>query len=413
MPKSLPGLFLDPGARISGGGNVADPSAGAGQVRASNGRPGWFSRLLLPAIIFQSVLIGGGYASGREIVEFGAKFGALGVWTVVAIFLGFGLVSMVAFEFARVFRSYDYRTFMRNLIGQGWILFDVLFIVMAVLVIAIVSSAAGEIATSTLGLPYALGVGVVIALVGLVEFFGRRVSETVMTIGTVVLYVGFLLFGLTVLSGRWGVVQDVFARGDASFVPGATAGAALFSGLLYVGYNLVVLPSAFFSLDNQRTRADAVGAGLLTGLMSTLPFILTYLAVLAFYPNEDVLNAPVPWLVMLEQIGAGGIGWIYTVVVFFTLVETGIGLMHAILGRINSALGELGRGALGGRERALITVGVLIAAALMSRFGLIALVAQGYTAMAYSFLILFALPLLTLGIYKIAQTRGRTQAPPA
>src|SRR5690606_25462974 len=118
MPKSLPGLFLDPGARISGGGNVADPSAGAGQVRASNGRPGWFSRLLLPAIIFQSVLIGGGYASGREIVEFGAKFGALGVWTVVAIFLGFGLVSMVAFEFARVFRSYDYRTFMRNLIGQ-------------------------------------------------------------------------------------------------------------------------------------------------------------------------------------------------------------------------------------------------------------------------------------------------------
>lgn len=385
-------------------------SAGAGAFPATGprtpGQPSWFSRLLLPAIIFQSVLIGGGYASGREIVEFGAKYGALGVWTVVAIAIGFAVMAAIGYEFARVFRSYDYRTFMRNLIGPGWILFDILYIIMAVLVIAIVSSAAGEIAMSTLGLPYAAGVGVVILLVALVEFFGRRFSETFMTIGTALLYVSFIVFGAVVLSNRWGAVQDVFARGDASFIPGSTVGAALFSGLLYVGYNLVVMPSNFFSLDNLRSRGDAVGAGLFTGLLSTLPFILTYLAILGFYPNEEVLNAAVPWLVMLQQVDASGIAWIYTVVVFFTLIETGVGLMHAIVGRINSALSEFGRSELGGTQRALLTIGVLVAAALMSQFGLIALVAQGYTAMSYGFLILFALPLATVGLYKISQARG-------
>ena len=40
---------------------------------------GWFGRYVLPGIIMQSVLIGGGYATGREIVEYGAKFGAMGL----------------------------------------------------------------------------------------------------------------------------------------------------------------------------------------------------------------------------------------------------------------------------------------------------------------------------------------------
>jgi len=35
-------------------------------------------RITLPGIILQSVLIGGGYATGREIIEYGGKFGASG-----------------------------------------------------------------------------------------------------------------------------------------------------------------------------------------------------------------------------------------------------------------------------------------------------------------------------------------------
>ena len=96
-----------------------------------------FQQYVLPGIIFQSVLIGGAYATGREIVQYGARFGARGLWSIAAIFLGFSLMSALAFEFARVNGTYDYRNFVRALIGPAWPLFDVLFVAMAILVIAV------------------------------------------------------------------------------------------------------------------------------------------------------------------------------------------------------------------------------------------------------------------------------------
>ena len=68
-----------------------------------------FEQFLLPGIVFQSVLIGGAYATGREIVQYGARFGAVGVWSIVAIFAGFSLMCALAFEFARINGTYDYR----------------------------------------------------------------------------------------------------------------------------------------------------------------------------------------------------------------------------------------------------------------------------------------------------------------
>ena len=87
-----------------------------------------FSRLfrayLLPGIVFQSVLIGGAYATGREIVQYGAQYGARGVWCIGAIGVGFSLMAALSFEFARRHRTYDYRNFMRALTGPAWPLFD-------------------------------------------------------------------------------------------------------------------------------------------------------------------------------------------------------------------------------------------------------------------------------------------------
>ena len=68
---------------------------------------GIFGKYFLPGIVLQSVLIGGGYATGREIVEFGAKFGALGWFGGIGIFLGFSLISVLTFEMCRLFRNYN------------------------------------------------------------------------------------------------------------------------------------------------------------------------------------------------------------------------------------------------------------------------------------------------------------------
>lgn len=44
-----------------------------------------------------------------------------------------------------------------------------------------------------------------------------------------------------------------------------------------------------------------------------------------------------------------------------------------------------------------MTVLILVAACVMSKFGIIALIEKGYTALSYGFM----LPIITVGVYKI------------
>lgn len=369
--------------------------------------PNRFQQYLLPGIIFQSVLIGGAYATGREIVEYGARYGAQGLWAIAAIFLGFSATSIVAYEFARRFRLYDYRSFVRALIGPLWPLFDLLFVVMIVVIIAVVSAASASIAQQILGWPYWLGILLVVLLVGAVSAAGRATIERFKTAGTVLLYGGYLLFAGVVLSGSWGRIGRVFATHDTSYLGAASLPAVIGTGVLYVGYNLAVLPSALFTIDRQTAPRQAVWAGLLTGLLATIPFSLTYLAVLTFYPDEQVLGATVPWLEMLGRSAGPGLLTFYAVVVLWTLVETCTGLLHALTDRVDVNLAEVNRPPLSARQVAVLTTTVLLLAAAMSRVGLIALVAKGYTVMAYGFLALFALPLMTIGVWRILRAPAR------
>jgi uncharacterized membrane protein YkvI len=368
-----------------------------------------FQQIVLPGVIFQSVLIGGAYATGREIVEYGGQYGSGGLWSLVAIGLGFSATTAVCYEFARVTRCYDYRSLVRELIGPLWPLFDLLYVTMVIVVIAVVSAASGAIGEQVLGLPYAVGVTLIVVIVAAINAAGRNTIERFKSVGSVLLYLGYALFaGTVVVATRANIGQALSGALDPADSPGI--GALLGVGLLYAGYNLASLPGTLFVLDRQTARWQAVTAGILTGVLSTIPFLLTYLAVLGFYPDPAVLEAQVPWLVMLERAGGGWLVGLFAIVVMWTLVETSVGMIHAITDRISANLREVGRPELTGRQAGTITVGVLIAAALLSRMGIIALVAQGYSMLAYGFLLLFAAPLLTYGVWRIARAPSSTAA---
>lgn len=362
---------------------------------------GAFGRYVLPGIILQSVLIGGGYATGREIVEFGAKFGALGWLGGIGIFLGFTIMSILTFEIARIYRVYDYKSVVQKIAGKGWILYDIIYILLAILIIAVMASATGEIVQSTLGIPYWGGVVGVIIIVGILIFYGSWLIERFETYGTIALYVGYIIFSAIVISATWGHAKEVFATGDTSFVGETSVGAVLWTGVVYVGYNLAVYPASFFTLKRQTSRKETVWAGIISGLLMTIPWFLTYFAVMGFYPSKDVLGASVPWLVMMQGIAGPWVVAIFGVVVGWTLIETSTGIIHALVERINAGLEELGKPAFTPKQNAIITVVVLIMATVLAKVGIIGLIAKGYTAMAYGMIVVYALPLVTVGLYKV------------
>ena len=79
----------------------------------------WCAMYLLPGLAFKSVIVGGGYGTGREITEFFLSHGAFGgLVGMLVTALVWGLVLAVAFELARLTRSYNYKSLFQTLLGR-------------------------------------------------------------------------------------------------------------------------------------------------------------------------------------------------------------------------------------------------------------------------------------------------------
>src|SRR5699024_137923 len=153
--------------------------------------------------------------------------------------------------------------------------------------------------------------------------------------------------------------------------------AVIWCGIVYACYDLNVYPAALFTVKSQRSLKETIISGLIAGILMTVPWFLTYISLMGFYPSEEIFGADVPWLKMLDGYGV----WVvvfFGIVVGWTLIETATGMIHGFLDRVNYHLEELGKQPLSKWPNALIAVGALIAAVLLAQVGIIALVARGY-----------------------------------
>jgi uncharacterized membrane protein YkvI len=102
----------------------------------------FFQRYLLPGLLFQSVIISGGYSTGRELVEFFMSSGPIrGISSMLVTMVFMSAILALTFEFARIHKAYDYRTFFKALLGNAWVLFEFSFFALAILVLAIIGAA--------------------------------------------------------------------------------------------------------------------------------------------------------------------------------------------------------------------------------------------------------------------------------
>ncbi|MEV0974907.1 YkvI family membrane protein [Microtetraspora glauca] len=352
--------------------------------------------VLVPALMFQAVAIGGAYATGREIIEFGAGHGALGWAAGLAMAITGSLLSYLVYEMARRHRLFDYRSLLRHLINKLYWLFDAVYIPLAIAIIAVLASATGNILKDTLGLNYWAGVAVIIVVTGFVTFRGTEVVERFNGIGTILLTVGYIVFALLVIPSHWERIGQVMSAGDHSLRPGATFWDAALLGMTYVGMGFVVFPSTLMTVRHLRSRRDAAKAAALTGGLYVVPWFLTYAALMGFYPDPKIFDAPVPWLKMLEGKGT----WVvvvYGLLVGWTLVATAVGLIQAIVLRVDQNLVDAGRPVMTSRVRVGITLAVLLLGAALAQFGIIDLIAVGYLVGAVALILVFGVPLIARG----------------
>lgn len=367
---------------------------------------GAFGRFIVPGIVLQSVLIGGGYSTGREVVAYGAKFGALGWISGIAIMAGFAVMAFLMFETARLFRAYDYRNLVKQFLGPFWWLYDIIYILLAVLIVAIVIAATASILDRTLGIPYWAGIMAIAVVAGFLNFYGNRLIERFKTIGTIGLFVGYIIFASLVISNTWGDAKHVLSSHDTSFAGDFTGWSLVWTGIIYVGYNLAIYPAALFTVQRQRSVKDTLIGGAVAGVLMTVPWFLTYFALLGSYPAKSVFDADVPWLEMLDGYGV----WVvvlFGIVVGWTLIETATGMVHAFLDRLNNNLSEAGRQPLSKTSNGLFAILFLAVSAVVGTIGITDLVDTGYTILGYAMLIVYGVPIITVGVYRIVKANNR------
>jgi uncharacterized membrane protein YkvI len=305
-----------------------------------------------------------------------------------------GGVMAVSLELARRTRSYDYKSFFSQLLGRGWVLFEIGYVLLLVLVLSVLGAACGEIFSQAFGLPQLAGALVLMLAVGLVVFFGNAAVARVLASLGIALYLVYLVFF------GW----SLLAFGDrigAQFAAGTIEDGWLSGGLRYAGYNMAVIPAVLFCARGMASRREALTAGLLSGPVAMLPGVLFFIPMAAFHPQ--ISEAALPSSYLLGQLGAGWFEALFQLVVFSTLVATGAGLLHAVNERAAQWYAARGR-TLPPPARSALALGLMAFSVFAAgAFGLVNLIAQGYGVLTWFFIAIIVLPAATVGVWKILQ----------
>ena len=354
-----------------------------------------FLRLyIVPGAVIQSVMIGGGYGTGREIVEYFTSYGALGgIFGICVAFVVLATVTSLTFEFARVFGAYDYRHFFKRLLGPAWVVFEVLIILLFLLILAVLASAAGNILRENFGIPYVAGLLIMLLVVGVLTFFGRKLITAALTFWSFFLYAILLVFLLAVFS------NDNFSFMNTSQTTDAVSG-WWWSGLQYAAYNLAVIPLLLYVARDFETRSEAVCSGTIAAVIALVPALMFQFAFAAALP--DVLGQAIPVYWMISQLGIAPFLAVYTVMLFGTFIETGAGVFQGINERVDGYLEDSGKPSLSPASRAAIAVSAILVSAGLSLIGITDLIAKGYGTLAWGFLAIYVVPLMTIGVFKLS-----------
>ena len=352
-----------------------------------------FQRYLLPGFAFKAVVIGGGYATGRELAEFFLPSGPWG--GVMAMLLAtciWSAVCVATFMFARATGSRDYQSFVRALLGPGWIAFEAAYVLFVILILAVFGAAAGAIAAS-LGLPAIAGTLALMASIALVVAYGNTSVERLFTYVSFLLYGVYALFLVLALTHFGGQIVAGFAR----HVP--TTG-WVSGGITYASYNIVGAVVILPVLRHLGSRRDALIAGLIAGPLAMLPALLFFCCMMAYYPQIGAVTLPSDFL--LQRLDLPLFRLLFQLMIFAALLESGSGAVHAINERIGNAWQRRSGHTLGRNAR--LAIALLILGGCMfvaTRFGLVALIANGYRALAAIILLVFVVPVLTIGTWKL------------
>lgn len=292
---------------------------------------GELKNVIKVACIYAMSVIGAGFASGQEIMQFFSIYktgGFYGVLLAGALFAAVGGIVLV-----RVFneRIRNYEEFIFPVYGWhvGWVI-EILVTVFMLFLFCIMVAGSASVLSDRLSIMPGLSVAIMdiicLALI-LTDIKGIAVISTVVTPA---LLAGVVLAALYIIC-----VSDVEASGIIGYLTYIT-GNWFFSTLLYVSYNSIAAIVIMCSLlPYLKTRRTAAAGGIAGGLMlGVAAFVINGVIYMSF---PLAFEKELPILSILKNFSAAA-GDIYAAVLWLAMLVSAVTSGFCFAGRLGSAL---------------------------------------------------------------------------
>jgi len=296
-------------------------------LHVSSGWPSVFKVMVL----YAGAVIGAGFASGQEILQFFIVFGPDGLWGVAlagALFCYLG--GLVMFLSASMGAA-NYRDLYRVVLGgaPGRVM-DLLSLSMLPGSIVVMLAGGGAVFSEQLGLPRLLGTMLTALIVIAVIFMGLQGVITANAVLVPVKVVAILLICLLALAFSHPSTETRRAVMDPFYDTRINWG---WSALLYVSYNMVVPAAVLSSLGRSVSLRAGVLGGMLGGLvLGALAFLMVYTG-LCFYPR--VTGYEVPLLFIAGSLGPA-VKTVLGALIWVAILTTAIADTHGFASRLSA-----------------------------------------------------------------------------
>lgn len=363
------------------------------------------------SFVWFTTQFGGGFASGRQIIDYYVSYGWYAVFTPILAQAIMAILFYFVLKESFDHKLKNYSEFTAHLYGPTKAVMSPIFEILYNLTLCVATAVAFATGGSTLNqlfpvIPYWVCTLLIAVVMFLLTIFGMKLVQkaaTVMSIFIVVGMVAVFLPNIIDLAPKFG---ENFAALQADSKP---MGSALWKMLLYVAFQIPALGAYVVHAKSYNNKAE-VGMSMFLGfVVNSVMIALAAFGMMAIYNIPEAMTAKVPVLVLVQNgVGASFLTPIISLLIILGALSTGVSFVYGSVNRIVDYIGRRDTEAVQGqkqRTRSMIISLVYIAITFsVAQFGLIPLVSKGYSYCGFAALFIVVLPIL---IRWIGQALGK------
>lgn len=278
---------------------------------------------------FIGIIVGAGFASGQEILQYFTSFGYLGILAAILATTLFAYMGMSLTRLGSRMQTSSHKEVVYGIGGKiGGFIMDAIIILTLFGVGVVMIAGAGSIFSQQFGLPAILG-NTVMALIVMATIM-LNVQKIITIIGSVtpfliLMVIGLAVYSLLTMDASFAELNPIAKEQDSALSNW------FYSAINYVSFNIAVGASMAIVMGGiEKDEKIAARGGLLGGLGLGVLIILSHLAI--FSAVDRVGNSDMPILQMANDISPF-LGFFILLILFAMIYNTAVSMLFSFTAR--------------------------------------------------------------------------------